>query len=151
MEIEEEDTQVTETSKTRLKKKSNVVDDSELDITAMDIERNLRSEEIDENGDYVVGEYDVYLNQKLGSELALFQYPLRPIWIPFDSTQISDIRMKPNQYKIEMDFNVEKASKYYDAESEADEVRKKFTLASSTIPLQTNYAVGVLKDGNFFI
>jgi hypothetical protein len=130
--------------KSRLKKKSNVVSE-DADITAMDIEHNLREE--DENGDYVVGEYDIFLNQKLASELALFQYPLRPLWIPFDTSQISDIKMKPNQFKVEMDFNIEKASKHYDSESELHEVRKKYTLTSTNIPLQTNYAVGILKDG----
>lgn len=106
-----------------------------------------RMELDNDDGDYVVKEFDVYLSQKLASQLCLFQYPLRPAWIPFDNSQISDIRFKQKQFKLEMDFIVDKENKYYNVEHETDEIRKKYTHASQLVPLRTNYAIGVRKGG----
>jgi hypothetical protein len=85
------------------------------------------------------------VSQALAPELCLFQYPLRPFWLPYDNTQINDVRLRPSQYKFEIDFNLEKNTKYFDSEHELAEHRKKFTLKSSTVPLKTNYAIGVCK------
>jgi len=46
-----------------------------------------------------------------------------------------------------MGFNVDQASELYDPENQTG--YKKFVLTSSTVPLRTNFAVGVIRGGKW--
>eukprot|EP01102_Stenamoeba_stenopodia_P012236 TRINITY_DN3836_c0_g1_i2.p1 TRINITY_DN3836_c0_g1~~TRINITY_DN3836_c0_g1_i2.p1 ORF type:complete len:696 (-),score=215.08 TRINITY_DN3836_c0_g1_i2:75-2162(-) len=104
----------------------------------VDLEQNEDLED-----DFVVKEFDVHFSQQLSNCIYLLQYPLRPKWKPYDKTNLSEVRFKPKGLKLEMGFSVDKSSELYDPENTTG--YKKFVLTSSTVPLRTNFAVGVIR------
>jgi len=52
--------------------------------------------------DPVISEIDVFLSTTLASDMHLLQYPLRPTWRPYPPENLTDIRIKPSQQKVEM-------------------------------------------------
>jgi hypothetical protein len=53
--------------------------------------------------DEIVEEYDVFLNKDFES-IWLLQFPLRPQHFPYDFNKITDVRVKPLQFAVEMDI-----------------------------------------------
>lgn len=60
-------------------------------------------DQINDEDDPVVEEYDVILNDKW-QDIRLFSYPLRPAYIPYEFERIKEFRMKPFQHIVEMEF-----------------------------------------------
>lgn len=61
----------------------------------------------DDDDDPVVRSLDVYVcNEFLGSgsQLYLFQHPLRPPWRPYDYGNVEKVRMKPNARRVEVEL-----------------------------------------------
>lgn len=65
------------------------------DVDQMEVENSLPKDEDDE----VLLEIPLLLNQQLKDNIALFQYPLRPSWRPYDPTLLHQMKMKPKQQK----------------------------------------------------
>jgi hypothetical protein len=53
--------------------------------------------------DEIVEEFDVFLNKDF-ENIWLLQFPLRPQHFPYDLNKITDVRVKPLQFAVEMDI-----------------------------------------------
>eukprot|EP00727_Mastigamoeba_balamuthi_P003124 m51a1_g12809 hypothetical protein (411) ;mRNA; r:22-2392 len=103
--------------------------------------------EVDEEEDPVVTSIDVYMGGKLANLLALAQFPLRPAW--HGMPKVAGARIKPQQVRFELDCQRVRDD-HYDANSDhalPPDQKHKDTVRSLVVPLQTNYAVGVLREG----
>ncbi|XP_065659341.1 DNA-directed RNA polymerase III subunit RPC5 isoform X2 [Hydra vulgaris] len=67
----------------------------------------------DEESDPVVQEVDVCLAKALSEKLFLFQYPVRPASMTYESTPHLECRMKPLQQKIELELGMDVSSPSY--------------------------------------
>lgn len=101
-----------------------------------------------ENGleDDIVSEYDVLLDSTLGTELHVVQYPLRPKTRPYDTSLVREVRFKPKQQILEMDFEIKKDGSY-DFKASSEKLIDTFTLRSTVVPLKTRYGVGHISNG----
>ncbi|XP_057773124.1 uncharacterized protein LOC130992489 [Salvia miltiorrhiza] len=145
--------------------KPEIKPEHENGAVAMDVELNLSEKEMEVAGesvdteladgdgdeDEVVREIDVYFAPSVDPEtrLYLFQYPLRPLWRPYElDDRCEEVRVKPTSAEVEVDLAIDVDSKNYDADADPRLKMKKQTLAPSWKPPQTNgYTVGVL-NGN---
>ncbi|XP_013381144.1 DNA-directed RNA polymerase III subunit RPC5 isoform X1 [Lingula anatina] len=112
---------------------------------------------------------DVLLSKSLAENLYLFQYPVRPGFMPYDEVRHLSARIKPKQQKVEMELSVNTRSPNY-AISKGEQVAlnvdgpqgvgnyyqsgmmDKQVLASEPSVISTSrYAVGVLKDGELHL
>ncbi|EGC38572.1 hypothetical protein DICPUDRAFT_148777 [Dictyostelium purpureum] len=103
----------------------------------------------DEDGDYVEHEIPVYLSQGLANNLYLFQYPLRQPWRPYDMTKLEELRIKPKQQKVEIDLSIDPETENYNSDSMVKTT--KYTLSSTTVSHRTNYAIGLMKNGELHL
>ncbi|XP_046342600.1 DNA-directed RNA polymerase III subunit RPC5-like [Haliotis rufescens] len=125
-----------------------------------------------DDDDPVEHEINVYLSKSLAQNLCLFQYPVRPAHMTYDSVAHLSARVKPTQKKVELELNINTRSPNY-ARSKGEQIalnvdgtsatRKgerfygsdlmdKQVLTSSTCSMSTNrYAAGVLKDGELHL
>eukprot|EP00039_Didymoeca_costata_P010944 m.149504 g.149504 ORF g.149504 m.149504 type:complete len:632 (-) comp15014_c0_seq2:2304-4199(-) len=122
--------------------------------------------DVDEE-DPVVQEHNVYLSQELADRLYLLQYPLRPRKRPYGNTKTKpQVRVKPEQDKLEMKFELNTNSNTYDREkgkeiaeeagqtgpSSTVHMRENSTLMdahvlrSTKVPMRTHYVTGIWKD-----
>lgn len=107
--------------------------------------------------DEVVGTMPVFLSQDLANSLYLLQYPLRPLDRPYsnDLGQLSSVKVKPNQKKIEVEYALNTNNRNYDSEGNIIETTqpaiKKFKFSSKLVPPKTNYAVGVVREGQLHL
>lgn len=60
-----------------------------------------------EEDDPVERVIDVFIAPAMERNLFLLQYPLRPAWRPYDSNKFENIRIKPNQKKLELDMKLD--------------------------------------------
>lgn len=108
-----------------------------------------------EEEDPVVREIDLFLSPTVDggeSQLYLLQYPLRPAWRPYGlEERCQEVRVKPQQSKLEVDLVVDTTGENYDTERESHLQITKQTLTSSRVALNTNYAVGVLRRGQLHL
>eukprot|EP00899_Mesostigma_viride_P025237 jgi/Mesvir1/5899/Mv00670-RA.1 len=96
--------------------------------------------------DRVVRTIDVFFTPRESDvKLYLLQYPLRPPWRPYNDGQYSEVRVKPNQGRVEVDCTLDQTNENYDQEASEHLRIKKCTLTSSHTPLVSSYAVGVLR------
>jgi len=100
----------------------------------------------EDQDDPVVKEIDVYVTNKLSQMLCLMQFPLRPAWRLLDPSHVSGIRLKvlKSGPRFEMDCALPTGPNY---DQSADFPISTMKMKSSSIPLQTNYAVGILREG----
>ena len=100
----------------------------------------------DDEADPVVREIDVFVTNKISRMLCMMQFPLRPPWRTLESQQISQVRLKPLKAgpRIEMDLTLPRGPTY---DAEATYPISQQTLRSAAVPLQTNYALGILREG----
>lgn len=107
--------------------------------------------------DEVVGTMPVFLSQDLANNLYLLQYPLRPADRPYasDLGELSSVRIKPVQKKIEVEYNLNTNSRNYDHDGSvlntSQSAIKKIRFASKPVPPKTNYAVGVVREGQLHL
>ncbi|CAK9209591.1 unnamed protein product [Sphagnum troendelagicum] len=115
----------------------------------------LDSDQGGEEEDPVVREIDLFLSPTVDggeSQLYLLQYPLRPAWRPYGlEERCQEVRVKPQQSKLEVDLVVDTTGENYDTERESHLQITKQTLTSSRVALNTNYAVGVLRHGQLHL
>ncbi|CAK9210816.1 unnamed protein product [Sphagnum troendelagicum] len=115
----------------------------------------LDSDQGGEEEDPVVREIDLFLSPTVDggeSQLYLLQYPLRPAWRPYGlEERCQEVRVKPQQSKLEVDLVVDTTGENYDTERESHLQITKQTLTSSRVALNTNYAVGVLRRGQLHL
>eukprot|EP01112_Ceratiomyxa_fruticulosa_P005865 TRINITY_DN1669_c0_g1_i3.p1 TRINITY_DN1669_c0_g1~~TRINITY_DN1669_c0_g1_i3.p1 ORF type:complete len:653 (-),score=123.96 TRINITY_DN1669_c0_g1_i3:176-2134(-) len=99
--------------------------------------------DVDTDDDPIVKQIDIYSSNTLEHQLALFQFPLRPPWRPYDMSELTEVRFKHRLGKVEMDFPPNNTPQF----SNDDNPLKpsKFTLTSNQIQLRTNFAVGVVR------
>jgi DNA-directed RNA polymerase-3 subunit RPC5 len=100
---------------------------------------------------YIIQEIDVFLNSNY-KKLALFQYPLRPSYRTYNYHEC-ELKMKVNQNKFEMNFNIHENSNYFDMDefiSQQIEYKKE-SLSSLNVLLKTNYTIGVFRNGELHI
>jgi DNA-directed RNA polymerase-3 subunit RPC5 len=102
--------------------------------------------------DEVIGEMPVFLSQDLASNLHLLQYPLRPMGRPYsqDLGQLLSVRVKPMQKKFEIEYALDPASQNYDKNGPEHPI-KKMKLSSHPVPPKTNYAIGVVREGQLHL
>jgi hypothetical protein len=62
--------------------------------------------------DPIVETYDVYLNSDFFN-LWLLHYPLRSNFLPYNFDKIKSLRVKPLQYKVEMDIEYDTKNQDY--------------------------------------
>ncbi|XP_067671933.1 DNA-directed RNA polymerase III subunit RPC5-like isoform X1 [Haliotis asinina] len=125
-----------------------------------------------DDDDPVEQEINVYLSKSLAQNLCLFQYPVRPAHMTYDSVAHLSARVKPTQKKVELELNINTRSPNY-ARSKGEQIalnvdgtpatRKgerfygsemmdKQVLTSSSCSMSTNrYAAGVLKEGELHL
>ena len=60
-----------------------------------------------EEDDPVERVIDVFMAPALERNLFLLQYPLRPAWRPYDTAKFENIKIKPNQKKLEVDMRLD--------------------------------------------
>ena len=109
-----------------------------------------------DDDDEVVGEMPVFLSQDLASNLYLLQYPLRPSNRPYtDVGKLSSVKVKPMQKKLEVEYDLDTNSSNYDQDNvngangnSGSQPIKKLKLESRNVPPKTNYAIGVVREGN---
>ena len=96
--------------------------------------------------DPVVRKIDVFVTNKVSRMLCMMQFPLRPAWRALESSQISQVRLKPLKAgpRFEMDVALPRGPSY---DADATYPITQQTLRSAPVPLQTNYAVGILREG----
>ncbi|XP_009608223.1 uncharacterized protein LOC107827193 [Nicotiana tabacum] len=100
--------------------------------------------------DEVVREIDVFFTPSSdpNSQLYVFQYPLRPVWRPYElEERCQEVRLRPSTAQMEVDLAVDLDSKNFDRDSVHAVKMEKQTLSTSWMPLSTctsGYAVGVL-------
>lgn len=70
---------------------------------------------IEDDDDEIVAEIDVYLSKALKDDLAIFQYPLRPAWR--ENSEMEEVKMKPNHYKFEIEFDINTDSPFCDVDN----------------------------------
>eukprot|EP00771_Trimastix_marina_P001938 gnl/Trimastix_PCT/3047.p1 GENE.gnl/Trimastix_PCT/3047~~gnl/Trimastix_PCT/3047.p1 ORF type:complete len:434 (-),score=107.27 gnl/Trimastix_PCT/3047:189-1490(-) len=108
--------------------------------------------------DPVVQEIDVYLNTS-NENIWMLQYPLRPRYIPYDTKRLKEVRVRPVQAKMQMDFNLDLQSEFYDQDAElmeddTDEGMRRprqYTLGSHCVVQKNNYAVGLYSRGQLHL
>ncbi|KAH6758834.1 hypothetical protein C2S51_019069, partial [Perilla frutescens var. frutescens] len=86
--------------------------DDSMEIEAAGIEVQPGDE------DKVVREIDVYFSPSVDPEtqLYLFQYPLRPLWRPYElDDRCEEVRVKPTSAEVEVDLAIDVDSKNFDA------------------------------------
>lgn len=98
------------------------------------------SPEDDQEDDPIIKEIPVFLVQTLAPKLSLWQFPLRKPWKQYPSIQ--EVRIKPNQYKFEVDYEDTKTEENSDPNSDiSGHVHR---LVSTQIPRRTNYVIGIV-------
>eukprot|EP00698_Gefionella_okellyi_P020469 TRINITY_DN6426_c0_g1_i1.p1 TRINITY_DN6426_c0_g1~~TRINITY_DN6426_c0_g1_i1.p1 ORF type:complete len:443 (+),score=90.64 TRINITY_DN6426_c0_g1_i1:1271-2599(+) len=102
-----------------------------------------------EDDDPVVEEIDVFVSTALRDNAFVVQYPLRPVLRPYKSEDITAVRAKIGQKKLEMSVAVNKERQFYNESNDfqIDSV----TLASTTVPARCNYAIGQLENGQLHL
>ena len=105
----------------------------------------------EEDDDPVVKEMPVFLSQDLSNNLCMLHFPLRPACRPYedDLGEVSHIKVKPMQKRIELQYKIETDSNNFDIR--APNVIKKLTLVSKPVPPKTNYAVGMIREGQLHL
>jgi hypothetical protein len=120
----------------------------------------LKDNDNNDDNDPVVQEIPVILCQDLSSQLCLVQYPLRPPWRPYDPKSLQEIRFKPTRQILEMDYTIPDFDvKEYRTISLSDlkettttgTLPRKLGLRSSTVPLKTNYLIGLYRGSEMFV
>ncbi|WOK95088.1 hypothetical protein Cni_G03795 [Canna indica] len=105
--------------------------------------------------DEVVREIDVLCSPAPLDEdtfLYIMQYVLRPSWRPYElNERCEEVRVKPKESKLEIDLSMDVDSENYDQEVDESLRLKKQTLCSSTTPLVTSYAIGILKENQLHL
>lgn len=101
----------------------------------------------DDGDDEVVKVIDVFLSQEAAKQVYLVQYPLRPTWRPYDRRNIAEVRHKPGKRMLNLEYALtdEEMALHYD--TAVEDRPKSFTLASTPVPPQTNYALALLRSG----
>lgn len=112
--------------------------------------------EVDEvvEEDHVIAEYDVYFSPSdSDAQLYLLQYPLRPLWRPYELDQrCTEVRLKPNSTELEVDLLIDTDSDNYNPDAPNAAKMKQETLSSQWVPPQvTGYAVGVLMGKKLYV
>lgn len=105
----------------------------------------IMEEVAEEDDDPVVQEIDVFITNNLSRMLCLLQFPLRPATRNLDLSNVSEARFKSLKMgpRLEMDCAIPQGETY-DTESEWQ--IPSITLKSDSVPLRTNYAIGVLRE-----
>ena len=111
----------------------------------MDMEREIEAGVEEEDDDPVVQEIDVFITNKLSRMMCLLQFPLRPATRNLDLSTISEARFKSLKMgpRLEMDCAIPQGSTYNE---ESEWKIPSITLKSDSVPLRTNYAIGVLRE-----
>ena len=100
----------------------------------------------EDEDDEVVTRIPVQLRRaREDAPLSLFQYPLRPHWRPYDTTEASlqSARVRPVHNQVELKLRPETGSSTFDSDV-VDSPLTHVTLASTVTPPKTSYAVGML-------
>ncbi|XP_059077559.1 uncharacterized protein LOC131037266 isoform X5 [Cryptomeria japonica] len=82
------------------------------------------------------------------------QYPLRPYWRPYglkEKCEEVQVRVKPNQARLEVDLVMDKAGENYDHNAIEHLKITKQTLTSSKSPLSTSYVLGILQENKLHL
>nr|XP_043616767.1 DNA-directed RNA polymerase III subunit RPC5 isoform X2 [Erigeron canadensis] len=113
----------------------------------MEIDNDNHIEQEDEE-DIVVREIDVFYNSSLdsNSKLCVWQYPLRPIWRPYElEERCETVRVNQETADVEVEMSVQVDSENFDAAANDDRAMTKQVLSSAwQPPTTTRYAVGLL-------
>ncbi|CAH0479206.1 unnamed protein product [Peronospora belbahrii] len=104
---------------------------------------------MDEN-DPIVREIPVHLNEGLGHNLYMVQFPLRPTYRPM-SEPPRRARIKPNNQMMQLDFAVDQRSEHFDQDAEDYLKQKYLRMQSANVPALTNYVVGVFRQGQLHL
>lgn len=99
--------------------------------------------------DHVVAELDVFLSQDLAQNLYLLQYPLRPPWRPYDTSQMASAKMKPKQQRVQMEYAIDAKGPHYDPDSAIKTNAQ--VLNSTCIESRTTYAVAALRGNELHL
>lgn len=124
--------------------------EKELDGNSPDA--TVRMNGLDEDGDEIVKELDVFMAQGLSNQLHVLQYPLRPPWRPYNRSLLQEVRYKPMKKKMEMEFRVSKEELENNYDTQTTDPRKTYVLASSSpVEPKTNYVLGVLRGNQLHL
>ncbi|XP_066587865.1 DNA-directed RNA polymerase III subunit RPC5 [Prorops nasuta] len=129
--------------------------------------------EIDKNDDSVVKEIPVFLSKALADKLFIFQYPVRPAREGYDKATFLKSAIKPENQEVRLEIAIDTESINYDgkkgeqiainadgSKNEKDDDERVFDshlmdktvlTSSRALPHCSNYAVGVLQDGELHI
>lgn len=107
------------------------------------------AEEEEDDDDPVVQEIDVFITNKLSRMLCLLQFPLRPATRDLKLSEVSEARFKSLKMgpRLEMDCAIPQGETY---NTESEWQIPSITLKSDSVPLRTNYAIGVLREEDGF-
>lgn len=122
-------------------------EDREIPET-LNVAGDFMDEDVEE--DYVVAEYDVYYTPRdPATQLYVLQYPLRPLWRPYELEQrCTEVRVKPNSGEMEIDLSIDTDSDNYD---QRGKMTKQTLSSSGKLPKATTYAVGVLSGKKLYL
>lgn len=79
------------------------------------------NKDVEEEDDPVVHEIPVFLAQSLAKQLFLYQYPVRPCSMSYDSAQVISSKVKSKQQQVEITMALNTSSSNYD-ESKGEQI-----------------------------
>jgi len=105
-----------------------------------------------DDNDEVIAEIPVYWNSN-PENFWLFQFPLRPHYLPYDQSRLASVRVRPRQFHVEMQFKMDTQPTYFDENATADPDRdvKTVSLNSAVVAQKTNYAIGIYRHGELHL
>lgn len=96
--------------------------------TTIPVIKTEKEEKVSEKGDQdpndpdpVIHEIPVFLAKSLSQKLFLFQYPVRPCTMPYNSSSVVSAKFKPTQKQIEMELALDTSSKNFNR-SKAEQI-----------------------------
>ncbi|TYZ63128.1 hypothetical protein PybrP1_008211 [[Pythium] brassicae (nom. inval.)] len=104
----------------------------------------------DDHDDPIVAEIPVHLADELRHNIFLAQFPLRPAYRPMPTAPRA-ARVKPANKLLQLDYDVDQRSEHFDRDAEDYLKQRVLRLQSSNVPALTNYAVGVVRQGQLHL
>ena len=111
-----------------------------------------------DSDDPVVRSYDVIVGNRLFEHLHLFQFPLRPTDRNYNFEKMKAMRMQMKSQRFQLEFGPTKAKgaahslvEEEEEDSEAADNDRPYLLSSRRVRNKTNYAVGILRNGEMHI
>lgn len=103
-----------------------------------------------EENDPIIAEIPVHLVETQRGKLHLIQYPLRPSYRAMPAAP-QKARLKPQNRILQLDYDGRLSAQNYDRDAEEYLQQRYLRLQSSQVKEQSNYAIGVLRQGQLHL